>query len=72
MPPATDLTPEAIELLRVIADLEAQHKVPTVQAAAIGARQTYMGAYELVNELFTAGLLTHDLKVTDAGRKAIA
>ena len=70
--PTTDLTPAATDLLRVIAGLHDSHKVVTVQAAAIGARQTYMAAYDLVNELFTAGLLTHDLKLTEAGRKAIA
>lgn len=70
--PTTDLTPEAVELLRVIADLNERHQAVTVQAAAIGARQTYMGAYDLINELFSAGLLTHDLQVTDAGRKVIA
>lgn len=70
--PTTDLTPAATDLLRVIDRLHDRRKVVTVQAAAIGARQTYMSAYDLVNELFTAGLLTHDLKLTEAGRKAIA
>jgi hypothetical protein len=70
--PTTELDPAAREVLRVLADLADRHTVVTVQAAAIGARLSYMDAYDLVNRLFAEGLLNHELKVTDAGRKAIA
>ena len=69
--PTTDLDPDAAALLRVVAELHERHEVPTVQAAAIGAGLTYMRAYELVNTLFTEGLLSPDLKVTEAGTKAL-
>ena len=43
-------------------------RCPTVQAAAIGARVTYMVTYDVVNQLFSEGLISQDLRVTDAGR----
>lgn len=70
--PTTELTTDAIAVLRMIDTLRARHEVPTVQAAAIGARISYMDAYDLVNQLFSSGLLSHDLKLTEAGAKAIA
>lgn len=69
--PTTELSPDAATLLRVVAALHERRTVVTVQAAAIGARLTYMHAYDLVNELFVEGLLTHDLKLTEQGTKAI-
>ncbi len=66
-----ELNEASLAVLRVLAALEARREVPTVQAAAIGARLTYMYAYDLVNQLFSEGLLTQDLKVTDAGRKLL-
>ena len=69
--PTTELTPEATSLLQVVAGLRDRHEVPTVQAAAIGAGLTYMQAYDLVNQLFTQGLLSHDLQLTEAGTTAI-
>ncbi|CAN5153432.1 hypothetical protein BH23ACT9_BH23ACT9_26230 [soil metagenome] len=70
--PMTDLSPDARALLQVIANLHERRTVVTVQAGAIGARLTYMDAYDLVNQLFTSGHLTHDLKVTESGLKAIS
>ena len=58
-------------LLQAFGRIEERHEVPTVQAAAIEARLTFMEAYDLVNTLFTAGYLTHDLRLRDAGKKAI-
>lgn len=55
----------------MVAALHERHEVVTVQAAAIGAGLTYMLAYDLVNRLFNEGLLSHDLKVTEAGTKAL-
>jgi hypothetical protein len=68
--PALDQTSR--DILRVIGELHDRREVVTVQAAAIGARASYMDAYAIVNRLFTEGLLNHELKVTDAGRAAIA
>lgn len=70
--PTTELDPDATALLQMINTLHERHEVVTVQAAAIGAGLTYMHAYDLVNRLFTEGLLSHDLKVTEAGAKALA
>jgi hypothetical protein len=70
--PTMELDQTARDILRVIGELQDRHEVPTVQAAAIGARASYMDAYAIVNRLFTAGLLNHELKLTDAGREAIA
>lgn len=67
----TELDETSQAILRVIGEIEARHQAPTVQAAAIGARASYMDAYAIVNRLFTEGLLTHDMRLTDAGRKAI-
>lgn len=67
----TELTEDAIAVLRVFAWLHEQHKVVTVQAAAIWGRMSYMDAYDLVNQLFGQGLLTADLHVTEAGQKAL-
>jgi hypothetical protein len=69
---AADLDPTSLDVLRTFAEMEQRRLVPTVQAAAIGARASYMDAYDIVNRLFTGGFLQHDLKVTEAGRKAIA
>ena len=68
----TDEISEAgLSLLKAFAVLEEQHKVPTVHAACNVARLTFMDAFDLVNELFSAGLLAQDLRLTDAGRKAV-
>lgn len=69
--PTTELTDDAREVLRVVAAHVERHEVMTVQAAAIGAGLSYMETYDLVNQLFSAGMLTHDLRLTDAGQKAI-
>ncbi|MGI9017535.1 MAG: hypothetical protein ACR2HR_10620 [Euzebya sp.] len=69
--PTTELTADAINLLRVMAELDRRHQVMTVQAGAIGAGMSYLDAFDLVNRLFGQGLLSHDLSLTDAGRKAI-
>ena len=71
-PTPMELDETARAILRVIGELHDRHEVVTVQAAAIGARASYMDAYAIVNRLFTEGLLNHELKVTDAGRAAIA
>lgn len=57
-------------LLQAFATLDERREVPTVHAAANIARLTFMESFDLVNELFSAGLLSHDLHVTDAGKKA--
>jgi hypothetical protein len=69
--PTIELSPDETTLLQVIASLHERREVVTVQAAAIGARLTYMLSYQLVNSLFTKGLLSHDLTLTEAGTKAI-
>ena len=66
-----EISPAASHLLHAFADLETRHQAPTVQAAAILANTTFMDAYTLVNELFSAGLLDHDLGLSEAGTKAI-
>ncbi len=66
-----ELNEGSLAVLRVISALVDRHEVVTVQAAAIGARMTYMDAYTTVNHLFSDGLLSHDLKVTEAGHKLI-
>ncbi|WP_370325846.1 hypothetical protein [Euzebya sp.] len=70
--PTTDVSTDTLAILRVLGDLQARHTVPTVQAAAIGAGLSYMDAYDLVNRAFTDGLISQNLQLTDAGRKAIA
>lgn len=69
--PTTELTDDAVEVLRVVAAHADRNEVMTVQSAAIGAGLSYMETYDLVNQLFSAGLLAHDLRLTDAGRKEI-
>ena len=68
----TDLDETSRAILRVIGEIQDRHQAVTVQAAAIGARASYMDAYTIVNRLFTEGLLNHELKLTEAGRKAVA
>lgn len=68
--PTAQLSDDAITLLKAFVTLQDRDEVATVQAAAIQGRLSYMDAYRLVNELFTAGYLEHDLEVTAEGRKA--
>lgn len=68
----TELTGDALEVLRVISATEDQHRAPTVQSTAIGAGLSYMETYDLINQLFAQGLLAQDLRLTEAGRKALS
>ncbi|MEE8600012.1 hypothetical protein [Euzebya tangerina] len=68
---ATDVTDPGVTVLRTLQQLADSRQVVTVHAAAIAGRLTYMDTYDLINELFASGYITHDLQVTEAGRKAM-
>lgn len=65
-----ELTSDHVALLQGFSILEQRNAVPTVHAASNVAGITFMRTFDLINELFSAGMLTHDLRLTDAGRKA--
>ena len=65
-----EMTPQAKAVLRAFAALAERREAPTVHAAALQTRLTFMDVYDHINALFGAGYLTADLQVTDAGRRA--
>lgn len=64
------MTDQAKRVLRAVVATEDRREAATVHGVSRLARVTFMEAYDLINELFSAGYLTHDLRITDAGRRA--
>ena len=67
-----ELSDDERRVLRAIAALQTDGEVQTVHAIALRMRASYTPVHRTVNRLFTAGLVTPDLRLTDDGRRAAA
>ena len=67
---ATEVTDVEGQVLEALEEIERRHLVPTVHAAAIISRLEMGLVRDAVNALFTRGLITPSLTLTEQGRAA--